>query len=173
MAKPPRVHELEFLKLTQNHAEFARKLGELQLASDGDLVLHAHHVALCWYQLSLEHLDEARLAAAGGAKRTVYSRAYYAAYNASKAVRYLFHGWVSLKGDDHQQASVLPPDFPDAPKWSLAVTRLYEDRLHADYDNWRSTATDFTSTTTDAVTIAETFIAAAKAYLLTKYQVKV
>ncbi len=66
---------------------------------------------------------------AAGRTRAAYSRAYYAAYNASKAIRYHVNGVVSLKGDDHQAAPELPGDFPDLDQWSQLVAALYEHRL--------------------------------------------
>jgi hypothetical protein len=63
MAKAPPCHELEFLKLTQNHGEFSKKLDNLGFASAGStLSLNAQHICLCWFQLAREHLRDARTA---------------------------------------------------------------------------------------------------------------
>jgi hypothetical protein len=78
----------------------------------------------------------------------------HAAYNASKSVRYIVNGRVSLKGDDHGEASELPDDFPDVDRWSEAITRLYEHRLRADYDNWRTTTSEMSLSASDAVDLA-------------------
>ena len=168
MAKAPPVHELEFLKLIPNHAESVRKLAELGVSAP-DLTLYAFHVGRCWIHLAVEHLQEAHLAESAGARRTSFSRAYYAVYNASKAVRYIVDGSVSLKGDDHQKARYLPDDFPDVAKWSETIALLYENRLRADYDNWNSTSSEFSMSSADALSFAETFVSTTKTYLATKF----
>jgi uncharacterized protein (UPF0332 family) len=167
MSKAPPVHELEFLKLVPNHAKSVRELSTLGVAVP-DLTLYAFHVGQCWIRLAEEHLQDCRLAEGAGAPRAAFSRAYYAAYNASKAVRYVVVGAVSLKGDDHHKAPDLPNDFPDVDQWSLRNTRLYENRLRADYDNWNSTSSEFSMSATDALSFAETFVSVTKTYLKSK-----
>lgn len=170
MAKPPVVDEREFLKLTRNHGEFSQKLKTLgHSAAASDLVENAHYVGLCWFWLADEHLKDGKISAGAGSDRAVYSRSYYAAYNASKSVRYVVAGAVSLAGDDHKDASKLPDDFPDLAKWADAITRLREHRLIADYDNWTSTKSEFSMTSTEAIQLAEAFVAEAKVYLHTKF----
>ena len=169
MPKPPQVHELEFIRITQNHGEFSKRLSSIQVSNGADDMAHAQHVGLCWFKLGEEHLAEAKTAAAGGTRRSAYSRAYYAVYNVSKATRYLVNGVVSLKGDDHKQASVLPDDFPDAVRWAIAISSLYQNRLRADYDNWSTTAADFDMPVPDAITSSETCVSAARTYLVTKF----
>jgi hypothetical protein len=143
-AQPPTVTELEFLKLTTNHGEFANKLRTLGHPQSADSVhRNSVHVGLCWFRLGIEHLADANAAAAAQRTRSVYSRSYYAAYNVSKGMRYIVGGSVSLKGDDHHKASELPDDFPDGDRWSETVTNLYENRLRADYDNWELACTRF------------------------------
>lgn len=168
MPKKPPISELEFIKLTSNHAEFARKLHVLTVAS-GDVAEYAQHVAACWYSLAVEHLSDARLALQENRKRATYSRSYYAAYNASKATRYVILGSVSLKGDDHAQAATnLPKDIPDIAKWSQIVTQLYECRLYADYDNWSVAVTVPPLTPEQAVENAEEFLKIIKTYAADK-----
>jgi hypothetical protein len=76
---------------------------------------------------------------------------------------------VSLKGDDHGRASTeLPGDFPNVATWSGAITRLYEHRLHADYDNWSDTAAEFKLLPKDAILLAEKFIEETRVYLNNK-----
>src|SRR5262245_46572262 len=144
MPKPPPIDEREFLRITINHSEFCRKLDSLsQPSSRADIAEHACHVGLCWLKLAIEHLEDANSALAAGRRRAAYSRAYYAAYNASKSVRYVVSGFVSLKGDDHSKAADLPDDFTDVEKWAADITKLYEHRLRADYDNWAATQSEF------------------------------
>jgi hypothetical protein len=170
--KKPQLPELEFLREVPNHNEFFRKLDRLGLPDAGLMVrTQAHKLGLRWLRLGTTHLREARAASKAKATRAAYSRAYYAAYNASKAVRYITAGFVSLKGDDHQKAAELPGDFPDAAKWSQSVTRLYEQRLRADYDNWRGVG--FTMDVRTAVDESAGFVAACKAYLRDKFELNI
>lgn len=155
MPKAPPIHEIDFIRLTANHAEFGAKLTRLAITSSvyGE---YAKHVGDCWLSLAEEHLREAEVAARASCTRTAFSRAYYAAYNASKALRYLVNGVVSLKGDDHGKAAVdLPADLPDAASWSRNITTLYEHRLRADYDNWRDTASQNALQPSEAVQSAK------------------
>jgi uncharacterized protein (UPF0332 family) len=168
MAKKPPVAELEFLKLSGNHLELDRKLSSLGCETP-DIFAYAQHVCEAWFRLGEKHLTEAKLLVASGCNRAGFSRAYYAAYNASKAARYIKAGFVSLKGDDHAAASTaLPGDFPDVAKWSMKISALYEHRLWADYDNWVDTEARFTLKPTDAVADAAAFIDETRAYLNSK-----
>lgn len=169
MAKPPVVDEREFLKLTRNHGEFCQKLRSLgHPAAAADLVENAHYIGLNWLMLADEHMKDGKVAVGAGSDRAAYSRSYYAAYNASKSVRYIVAGAASLTGDDHKEASNLPHDFPDVEKWADAITKLREHRLRADYDNWASTKLEFSIMPTEAIQLAEAFVAEAKKYLETK-----
>jgi uncharacterized protein (UPF0332 family) len=173
MAKAPTVDEREFLKLTRNHSEFRDKLTTLGLSTaSGEISENANHVALCWLRLAMEHRDDAKVAMASSRDRAVYSRSYYAVYNASKSVRYVVTGAVSLAGDDHKKASDLPDDFPDVAKWAETITKLYEHRLRADYDNWTATKAELYLSSADAVAFAEEFLREAAKYLETKYGIK-
>lgn len=164
MAKQPPIAELEFIKITRNHADFTQKLRLLNLQS-ADIAEYAKHIAKCWFSLALEHLADAKVALNNNSRRATYSRSYYAAYNASKAARYVVSGVVSLKGDDHAQASTnLPRDIPEVAKWSQIVTQLYECRLHADYDNWSVVAVNLPLTPEEALASASEFIDAVKVY---------
>lgn len=128
-------------------------------------------VVTCWFKLSKEHLEEARGAAGAKCVRSVYSRSYYAAYNASKAVRYLVKGEVSLGADDHAKASKLPDDFPEVAKWTQLITTLYEHRLRADYDNWKNTSKEHAFNPADCLAHAEQFIVACGQYAKNKFGV--
>jgi hypothetical protein len=93
------------MRITSNHGEFGRKLTALgHPAASGQIKRHAHFVGLCWFQLSLEHLEDAKCSLAAARSRATFSRSYYAAYNASKAIRYIVDGAVSVTGDDHAKA---------------------------------------------------------------------
>lgn len=167
MAKAPPVPETDFLKLSGNHAELTRKLRQLTIP-EGEVLEFAQHLAERWFRLAEEHLADAAAALKSRSRRAAYSRSYYAAYNASKAVRYLVLGAVSLKGDDHGKAIDLPNDFPGQASWSQRITTLYENRLRADYDNWLSTDSEFSNSAKESVALAQDFLAEARAYLKTQ-----
>ena len=173
MAKVPLVEEREFIKLTQNHGEFRQKLrmlGHENAASDTKE--RAHHIGLCWLRLADEHMNDAKAAIGLNCNRVTYSRSYYAAYNASKSIRYIVNGSVSLAGDDHKKAPDLPDDFPGVDKWAADIVSLREHRLRADYDNWEATESEHSLSATDVVELAEQFLSEAKQYLETKFGVK-
>jgi hypothetical protein len=160
------VSEVEFLRLTGNHGQFCEKLRLLgHIFVSNEIKKNVLHVGLAWMQLAQEHLEDARAALATTRSRMIFSRSYYAVYNASKAVRYIVNGTVSLKGDDHHNASDLPDDFPNVQKWSEMIPKLYEHRLLADYDNWRSTASEFSLRPDEAVSLASDFVDNSRAYL--------
>jgi uncharacterized protein (UPF0332 family) len=169
MSKPPPIPELEFLSLFSNHAELASKLLKLGCPAP-DISRFAEHVGKSWFGLGIQHLDEAKTLLSAGCSRAVYSRAYYAAYNASKGTRYLVKGKVSLKGDDHGRASTeLPDDFPDLANWSQRLSTLYEHRLRADYDNWTNTPAEQSLSPQQAVIEADAFVEQTRIYLNTKF----
>jgi HEPN domain len=166
----PPVSELNFIQMIGNHGEFCRKLTLLGHATVSEqMKRHARYIGLCWFRLSLEHLEDARQSLAANRARATFSRSYYAAYNASKAVRYIVNGLVSLKGDDHPKASFdLPDDFPNVDRWSEVVTNLYEDRLRADYDNWDTTAAEHLLTAAASFNLASEFVDRCRLYLSAK-----
>jgi isoleucyl-tRNA synthetase len=123
--------------------------------------------------LGVIHLHEATRAVETASRRSAYSRAYYAAYNASKAVRYLASGFVSLKGDDHSKAAELPDDFPEVDRWANEITQLYAHRLRADYDNWDTTEAAQTLTPERCRDIAAAFVEAARIFIASKFGVRV
>ena len=169
MSKKPPVSELEFIKIAINHAEFASKLSRLSVPHL-EIAEYAKHVCEAWFHLGEEHLTEAEKLKGLGCKRALFSRAYYAAYNASKAVRYMSKGFVSLKGDDHGKASSeLPDAFPDVENWGNKISSLYENRLRADYDNWTGTNGEYTMTAEDAFQDADSFLSAARSFLNSKF----
>lgn len=163
------ISELEFLKITSNHLELARKFQQLGWANS-ELHQFAIQVGKRWFELGEQHLEEAIQLNTVKCQRACFSRTYYATYNVSKAVRYLVKGFVSLKGDDHGKAAIeLPDDFPDVAKWSSKVSALYEHRLRADYDNWAKTHEEQTLTSEDAINDAAQFIDVARMYLNKKF----
>ncbi len=164
--------ERQLLRRIRNHAEFRSTLADLTLVND----LPAYdqqvlNITQCWFRLGHEHLEDATIANRENRIRSVYSRAYYAVYNASKAVRYHVNGVVSFKGDDHQKAGDLPSDFPNAANWTARISEMYEHRLRADYDNWSLTPSEHTLNPSDCVTLAGQFLQECRQYLQAKFGV--
>jgi HEPN domain len=158
------------MTLTANHGQLAEKLRKLGFSDAATEVRrNAFYIGLRWIVLAQEHLDDAAASLAAGRKRSAFSRSYYAAYNASKGLRYIVGGVVSLKGDDHHKASDLPNDFPSVDRWAEMIPKLYEHRLLSDYDNWRSTEAQHSLTPSEAYDLAQEFVVAAKSYLHTKF----
>lgn len=158
----------------KNHAEFTQKLVLLKLNSDlQTLASSVAEVTLKWLKLARQHVEEVKELDPVRAPRAVYSRAYYAAYNASKAVRYQVYGYVSLKGDDHHKVSELPDSFPDVDTWTRDLQVMYEHRLRADYDNWSNTAMENTLEPKDCARMAETFVLACEVFLTGKHGIKI
>ena len=167
------LHELDLLKRWGNHAELSRKLQELGLVSDLALLRsHVLQVGATWFRLGREHLSEARVVLASDAGRAAYSRAYYAGYSFSKAVRFVVNGVVSLKGDDHRAVGNLPGDMPNASSWGRELELLYEHRLRADYDNWSDTTSGYVLTPSQCVAKAEQFHEVTQQYLADKAGLK-
>ena len=158
----------------RNHAEFRGKLTNLRLTSDF-LVYDAavEGVIKCWFVLAQEHANELIALAPSQTPRAVYSRSYYAAYNASKAVRYACFGIVSLKGDDHRKVSELPDSFPNVDAWARDLQVLYEHRLRADYDNWADTPNEHTLKPADCRDLALRFLEDCRSFLLGGYNLNV
>jgi uncharacterized protein (UPF0332 family) len=170
LVREPSVTELEFMSITVNHGHFAEKLRQLnQPDAAKDVQKNAFFVGLRWLALAHEHLADAEVALQAGRNRMTFSRSYYAAYNASKAIRYIVSGAVSLKGDDHHKASDLPNDFPSVDKWAEMIPKLYEHRLFSDYDNWLATQSAHSLTAQQAFELAKEFLSATKSYLHDKF----
>jgi hypothetical protein len=160
------VHEVT------NHAEFRQKLTRLKLTSDFPVFDSAVvEVVTSWFKLAREHAEELNKLDPNDVPRAVYSRAYYAAYNASKAVRYMSLGIVSLKGDDHRKVSELPDSFPSVDTWARDLQVMYQHRLRSDYDNWSQTSAEHTLKPIECAVLAHDFINVCSAFLRNKYKV--
>jgi uncharacterized protein (UPF0332 family) len=167
---PGFTDERKSLELLKNHAEFRATL--ISLTMNGDLPIlesHVHAVARKWFELARLHLADASAADVRRNPRAVYSRAYYAAYNASKALRYVVRGAVSLRGDDHKKVADLPGAFPDVDSWTARLPLLYEHRLRADYDNWSDTSRENVLSPADCLSSAGMFLQAAEEFLRAEY----
>ena len=96
--------------------------------------------------------------------RQAVSRAYYGAYNVSRAVRLQVSGEFSTDAKDHQKFDSLPDDFPKKSTYSNRLATLRDDRNLCDYDH-TATEADLVIGRAAALTLAEEFIADAKGYL--------
>ncbi|MGH1350581.1 MAG: HEPN domain-containing protein [Methyloligellaceae bacterium] len=171
MSKPSSISENDFINITKNFRELEATLKKIGVPAE-KLVEEAFKISACWLRLAEEHLNEAAILQTKQCERAVYSRSYYAVYNASKSLRYIVYGKTSLRADDHQKASDLPDDLPDAANWSQKINILYEHRLRADYDNWTDTKTQNSLTADDALKLAKEFINIVKKYILDKFEVE-
>ncbi len=170
MSRRPPQHELKFIDYVKNHRELTRKLGDLDVDAP-EILEYAFYVGGCWFRLAEQHLEEAEKSLAADCRRAVFSRSYYAAYNASKAIRYIVNGTVSLAGDDHQKAGTgLPKGFPDLVEWMGKIEDLYKHRLRADYDNWSDTTNKEEMTPEEAVQLAREFLELGRAYIKEKFE---
>ncbi|HUQ91394.1 MAG TPA: hypothetical protein VM120_06920 [Bryobacteraceae bacterium] len=166
--------ERRALALLKNHAEFRATLVPLKMS--GDLLILESHVSAVtrkWFELARVHYADALAADVFANPRAVYSRAYYAAYNASKAVRYVVRGFVSLRGDDHKKVADLPDNFPEVDSWVARLPLLYEHRLRADYDNWSETASENQLSPSECLAAARDFLTISEQYLLTQYGLEI
>ena len=162
--------ERRTLELLKNHGEFRATL--ISLTMNSDLLLlesHVHAVARRWFELAKEHYADASNANPSTSPRAAYSRAYYSVYNASKSVRYIVRGQVSLKGDDHRKVADLPNNFPDVDAWAAKLQVLYEHRLRADYDNWSDTTSENILSAAQCVKDAGDFLGIAAQFLQSEY----
>lgn len=171
---PASSDERKALDLLKNHAELRSTLVSLTMSADLPVLeLHVNAIARKWFELARMHYADASAVDVGTNPRSVYSRAYYSAYNASKAVRYIVRGFVSLRGDDHKKVADLPGRFPDVDSWVTKLQLLYEHRLRADYDNWSGTAAENVLAPADCLVIAADFLKAAEQFLLADYGITI
>ena len=158
------------IERVKNHGEFKATLVSLTMTGDlPALEAQVSAVGRRWFQLARMHHADASAVDPTLSPRSVYSRAYYSAYNASKAVRYIVQGFVSLRGDDHQKVANLPDTFPDVDAWSAKLPLLYEHRLRADYDNWTNTPSENQLSASECLDAAGEFLAVAEQFLLSEY----
>lgn len=155
-----------FLKTVRNHLEFRKLLQGLA----GSRTLSWFDCAplemgRTWYALARTHLLSARhLLRDPRLRRSAVSRSYYAAYSASRCVRYLTSGFVKLDSDDHKCVGDLPADFPEKSSWASFLLDLRRDRNAADYEPWKT----LTFEPTEAVTRTGQFLTKCRRYLTKK-----
>jgi len=114
--------------------------------------------------LSQDHLRAAQRATGRNAWRQKVSRAYYASYIASRAVRLAVDGTFSTDPTDHQRIAALPKNFPDAAYYADLLTKFRGDRNISDYDH-SVTRRDLEMSPADYINAARRFLRNAKSYL--------
>lgn len=96
--------------------------------------------------------------------RQKVSRLYYAAYNASRAVRLYTNGEYSTEVKDHQRSGHLPEDFPGRSRYSNQLAVLRDDRNTCDYDHI-SSAKDLVLGSRASVELVNDFLSDVRKYL--------
>ena len=125
------------------------------------------NATLRFIRLSEQHLRAAILASKNKKLwRTTVSRAYYACYSASRALRYLVTGNISMgEVADHKKIGELPNDFPDRLKWADVLVEMRNDRNLADYQPWSNSLKELAVQPSLTLVLAENFVREAKKYL--------
>ncbi len=164
--KTPLLKRPEILEL-DNHAKVSRILrlvgNQPNLGWYEDAV---HEVVRKWFALGQYHLRIARaLSSRPKEWRSVVSRGYYAAYNISRAVRYLTDGRVKYDASDHQVAPNLPSDFPDQATWANFLIDFRSDRNLADYEPWNDAFRKLSRRPDTSLDMATEFLRKARSYL--------
>jgi uncharacterized protein (UPF0332 family) len=86
-------------------------------------------------KLSNAHYQAAKRAIGLACWRQRVSRAYYACYCMSRAIRLGVKGIYNTKPNDHESIGDLPSDFPSKNDWSDFLIKFRGDRNIADYDH--------------------------------------
>lgn len=99
--------------------------------------------------------------------RQKVSRAYYAAYNARRAVELYVNGVYKTDSSDHKNLHKMPDDFPGKETKVARLRDLREDRNAADYDHLAEESI-LIMPAADAVAFSRKFLADAEEYLSNK-----
>jgi hypothetical protein len=154
--------------LNLNLLKVARCLGGV-LSVDELRKIQQVHVRNVWEGIGLAraHLRFAKSTGGPSNWRQRVSRAYYACYCASRAVRLAQHGGFSTDVEDHKKIGQLPDDFPRRDVWAELFVKFRGDRNLADYDPTVG-ASALEHTTREYVERADRFLRDAVAYLRSK-----
>lgn len=161
MTKRPQILELG------NHAKILQVLKHIAGRSNLNWYdARVREAARHWFLLAAQHLRIARrLSSRPRDWRAVVSRSYYAAYNVSRSVRYLVHGFVKFDGSDHTIVGDLPADFPQRASWSTFLVDLRKDRNVADYAPWTGMLSTLSQLPEFSLDRVEQFVKESKQYL--------
>lgn len=86
-------------------------------------------------RLADSHLRFAKKSSGADAWRNRVSRAYYACYSVSKAIRLAEEGIYSTEASDHKKIGQIPDKFPNKNIWSDKLVKFRADRNIADYEH--------------------------------------
>jgi hypothetical protein len=100
--------------------------------------------------------------------RAAISRAYYAAYSGSKAVRFYTNGQIAADVEDHKKIGALPNGFPNGQSWGSALVDMRFDRNLADYDAWPDCHRRLRRTAEDNVVEAGRFLSDVQSFFQTR-----
>jgi hypothetical protein len=114
--------------------------------------------------LGNSHFRTARRASGPGSWRQRVSRAYYACYCISRAVRLAVNGAYTTDPADHKKVGNLPNGFPSSATWSDFLIKFRGDRNIADYDH-TDCRKNLEMSDAEYVEQTEKFIRQAKGYL--------
>jgi len=157
--------ESELLKI--NHAEVRRLVASTESADA--VAAYDTRVSAAikrWCLLAQNHLQSARvLVDRSRLWRSTVSRAYYAVYNSSRAIRLYAYGRVKEGGDDHRHVGELPDDFPERNQWSPFLNQLRFERDRCDYDPGSDVRTSLSDDPRSLVRRAEEFLSETREYL--------
>lgn len=118
-------------------------------------------------KLATQQLNYAKSIKSRKAWRQKISRAYYACYNASKAIRLADSGYYSQESSDHKKIGELPNTFNNKTYWEDFLKKFRSDRNLADYDHV-SLSKDLEYSPTTYLNEATNFINEARNYLINK-----
>jgi len=114
------------------------------------------------FKLGESHFDFARTLAKQYWRQKI-SRFYYAAYNVTRSLRFLYEGHYSQDVTDHKKVEVMPKDFPTTATYENRLSLLRDDRNLCDYDH-TCTEADLIISVKDADVLVAQLIADARAY---------
>jgi len=130
--------------------------GVLDQAALGAIEAEIEKNATQLIQLAREHLRFARRLRPASWRQSV-SRAYYATYSASRAVRLQISGDYTTDSEDHKRVGELPEGFPKRNMYANQLGVLREDRNACDYDH-TATDADLVLGRTEALALATGFV---------------
>lgn len=154
--------------LEKNPNKLANLLSCVLSQSEQDKIIKiAHKHSKLLMKLSRDHLLFAKSIKGNHAWRQKVSRAYYACYNASKALRLANSGHYSQEGADHKKIADLPSGFNQKAFWGNFLTKFRSDRNLADYDHLKRSG-DMSHTPKEYLKYSDEFYNEVKRYLINR-----
>ena len=126
--------QIDFLEIG-NHGKVRSILSGVISSSEMEKFdAKVNEITRLFFSLGNKHLYVAKKLVASGVKRSTVSRAYYACYSYSRAVRYKVSGHYEVDQKDHNKIGELPKDFPNLAHWNTVLAEMRLDRNTADYE---------------------------------------